>query len=83
MILLLLLQITDDSESILPIEPQEQIETYAEKMFKHLTRVIKERDDFAEVSLLFVLLKSTFVLLPILANICPPQTVVFFWGGGV
>lgn len=57
MILLLLLQITDDSESILPIEPQEQIETYAEKMFKHLTRVIKERDDFAEVSLVFVLLK--------------------------
>ncbi|XP_011447638.3 girdin isoform X2 [Magallana gigas] len=44
-------EITDDSESILPIEPQEQIETYAEKMFKHLTRVIKERDDFAEVSL--------------------------------
>nr|XP_022333848.1 girdin-like isoform X3 [Crassostrea virginica] len=43
-------EITDDSESILPIEPLEQIETYAEKMFKHLTRVIKERDDFAEVS---------------------------------
>ncbi|XP_062573805.1 girdin-like isoform X5 [Saccostrea cucullata] len=43
-------EITDDSESILPIEPMEQLETYAEKMFKHLTRVIKERDDFSEVS---------------------------------
>ncbi|XP_048734399.1 girdin-like isoform X3 [Ostrea edulis] len=43
-------EITDDSESILPIEPLEQLETYAEKMFKHLARVIKERDDFSEVS---------------------------------
>ncbi|KAL5009181.1 hypothetical protein ScPMuIL_014762 [Solemya velum] len=42
-------EITDDSESVLAVEPPEQLEAYTEKMFTHLTRLIKERDEYAEV----------------------------------
>ncbi|KAK3093661.1 hypothetical protein FSP39_018593 [Pinctada imbricata] len=43
-------EITDDSECVLSIEPSEQLEVYVEKVFNHLTRVLKERDKFAEAS---------------------------------
>lgn len=43
---LVVLQITDDSETILPLDCAD-----AEKIYSHLTRLIKERDDYAEVSL--------------------------------
>ncbi|XP_070181839.1 girdin-like isoform X2 [Littorina saxatilis] len=37
-------EITDDSEAVLAIDPTENLEAYTEKMFRHLTRLIKERD---------------------------------------
>ena len=43
------MQITDDSEAVLAIEPTENLEAYTEKMFRHLTRLIKERDSQLEV----------------------------------
>ncbi|XP_046341956.1 girdin-like isoform X2 [Haliotis rufescens] len=42
-------EITDDSEAVLPIEPPAELEAYTEKMFAHLTRLIKERDDVSEL----------------------------------
>lgn len=33
------------------MEPTEQLETYTEKLFNHITRLIKERDDYFEVTL--------------------------------
>ncbi|KAL3873251.1 hypothetical protein ACJMK2_036390 [Sinanodonta woodiana] len=45
-------EITDDTASVFPIEqPTYHLEQYTEKMFNHLIRLIKERDDDAEVNL--------------------------------
>ncbi|KAK7506973.1 hypothetical protein BaRGS_00001824, partial [Batillaria attramentaria] len=38
-------EITDDSEAVLAVEPTENLEAYTEKMFRHLTRLIRERDE--------------------------------------
>lgn len=42
-------QVTDDSQTVLHIDPPDQLEVYVDKMFSHITRLIKERDDFSEV----------------------------------
>ncbi|XP_052106053.1 girdin-like isoform X7 [Mytilus californianus] len=45
----LIKEVTDDTEFIMHIEPTEQLETYTEKMFNHVTRLLKERDDYFEI----------------------------------
>ncbi|XP_076464558.1 uncharacterized protein LOC143296482 [Babylonia areolata] len=42
-------EITDDSEAVLAIDPTENLEAYSEKMFRHITRLIKERDEQHDV----------------------------------
>ncbi|XP_060071604.1 girdin-like [Ylistrum balloti] len=43
-------EVTDDTDCVLSMEPTEHLETYTEKMFNHLTRVLRERDDLVEVT---------------------------------
>jgi adenosine deaminase len=44
-------QITNDSESVLHIEPKEELDMHTHlKMYEHIARVVRERDDFKEVS---------------------------------
>ncbi|XP_021348797.1 girdin-like isoform X2 [Mizuhopecten yessoensis] len=43
-------EVTDDTECVLSMEPTEHLETYTEKMFNHLTRVLRERDDLVEAT---------------------------------
>lgn len=44
-------EVTDDTQSVLPINPTEQLDSYVEKTLNHLNKLIIERDELAETVL--------------------------------